>query len=89
MCIRDRYLRPRTETPARAVGHGGAFTNIYPSFGAGGVQLLGRTPIDIVDMSQKHADFVKRPVLFTAGSLISFRMIDHDEYCLLYTSRCV
>lgn len=75
-----KYKRPRTETPSRAIGHGGAFTNVYPSFGGGGVQLLGRTPIDIVDLSQTRPGFEDRPVLFTAGTLISFRAIDIDEY---------
>lgn len=75
-----KYKRPRTETPSRAIGHGGAFTNIYPSFGAGGVQLLGRTPINIIDMSQTHPDFKESPVLLTAGTLISFRPIDAEEY---------
>ncbi|MER7795966.1 carboxyltransferase domain-containing protein [Microbacterium sp. NPDC096154] len=75
-----KYKRPRTETPSRAVGHGGAFTNVYPSFGAGGVQLIGRTPIDIVDMDQARPDFAESPVLFTAGALLAFRRIDGDEY---------
>ena len=75
-----KYLRPRTETPSRAIGHGGAFTNIYPSFGAGGVQLLGRTPVNVVDMTQQHPDFHERPVLLPAGALILFRPIEADEY---------
>jgi urea carboxylase len=75
-----KYKRPRTETPSRAIGHGGAFTNVYPSFGGGGVQLLGRTPIDIVDLSQTRPGFEDRPVLFSAGTLISFRPIAIDEY---------
>ncbi|GAA1700046.1 allophanate hydrolase subunit 1 [Microcella alkalica] len=75
-----KYKRPRTETPSRSIGHGGAFTNVYPSFGGGGVQLLGRTPIDIVDLSQTRPGFEDRPVLFTAGTLLAFRAIDLDEY---------
>jgi len=75
-----KYKSPRTETPSRAVGHGGAFANIYPSAGAGGVQLLGRTPINVVDMAQSCADFRERPVLLPAGTLISFRAISEAEY---------
>ena len=75
-----KYIRPRTDTPSRAIGHGGAFTNIYPSFGAGGVQLLGRTPVEVVDMSQTHPDFIDSPVLLPAGTLMWFREIDEDEY---------
>lgn len=75
-----KYKRPRTETPSRAIGHGGAFTNIYPSFGAGGVQLLGRTPVEVVDMSQTHPDFIDSPVLLPAGTLMYFREIGEDEY---------
>lgn len=30
-----KYVRPRTDTPERALGHGGAFATIYPARGAG------------------------------------------------------
>ena len=36
-----KYVRPRTFTPERAFGIGGAFSVIYPVQGAGGYQLYG------------------------------------------------
>ncbi|MBE7728274.1 allophanate hydrolase subunit 1, partial [Komagataeibacter sp. FXV3] len=33
-----KYLRPRTDTPALSIGHGGCFGSIYPVRGAGGYQ---------------------------------------------------
>src|SRR5438552_2312664 len=55
MVSRDRaiqapkYVRPRTDTPERAVSHGGVFVAIYPVRGPGGYQLLGMTPVPIYD----------------------------------------
>ncbi|MEU7144732.1 carboxyltransferase domain-containing protein [Nocardia sp. NPDC046473] len=75
-----KYLRPRTETPARAVAHGGAFTVVYPTSGVGGYQLLGRSPVPVVDLDQTIPGFEDSKVLTTASSLIMFRSIDGDEY---------
>ncbi|MFB8280362.1 5-oxoprolinase subunit B family protein [Nocardia colli] len=75
-----KYLRPRTETPARAVAHGGAFTVVYPTSGVGGYQLLGRSPVPVVDLDQTIPGFEDSKVLTTASSLILFRSIDGDEY---------
>jgi urea carboxylase len=75
-----KYLRPRTETPARAVAHGGAFTVIYPTAGVGGYQMLGRSPVPVVDLSQTLPGFADSMVLAHASTLIQFRPIDGDEY---------
>ena len=39
-----KYLRPRTDTPALALSHGGAFAAIYPVQGPGGYQLFASAP---------------------------------------------
>lgn len=75
-----KYLRPRTQTPARAVAHGGAFTVVYPTSGVGGYQLLGRSPVPVVDLDQTIPGFEDSKVLTIASSLILFRSIDGDEY---------
>ncbi|MFD9669143.1 allophanate hydrolase subunit 1 [Rhodococcus sp. NPDC059968] len=75
-----KYLRPRTETPSRAVAHGGAFTVIYPTKGVGGYQLLGRSPVPVVDLAQTTPGFQKSMVLTTSSSLIQFRPIHGDQY---------
>ena len=75
-----KYLRPRTETPARAVAHGGAFTVIYPTSGVGGYQLLGRSAVPVVDLTQTTPGYEKSMVLTKSSSLIQFRPIHGDQY---------
>ncbi len=75
-----KYLTPRTETPARAVAHGGAFTVIYPSSGVGGYQLLGRSAIPVVDLSQATREFRRSPVLTPISTLLQFRAVAREEY---------
>ncbi|MFD2470040.1 5-oxoprolinase subunit B family protein [Amycolatopsis silviterrae] len=80
-----KYLRPRTETPARAVAHGGAFTVVYPTAGVGGYQLLGRSPVPVADLAQRTPGFETSKVLATISTLLSFRPIHGDEYAQLRT----
>lgn len=75
-----KYEQPRTETPGRAVGYGGAFTAIYPVKGAGGYQLYGRTPLEVLDVDQDLLDFTETMVLPNPGDILKFRQIDRDEY---------
>jgi urea carboxylase len=75
-----KYVQPRTETPGRAVGFGGAFTAIYPVQGAGGYQLFGRTPVEVLDVGQELSAFEDSMVLPNPGDIINFRRIDRDEY---------
>lgn len=86
MVSRDRqievpkYVQPRTETPSRAVGFGGAFTAIYPVKGAGGYQLFGRTPVEVFDGDQSLPDFRDSIVFPNPGDILNFRAIDREEY---------
>lgn len=75
-----KYLSPRTETPARAVAHGGAFSVIYPVDGVGGYQLLGRAAVPVVDLHQRSREFASSQVLTPISTLIQFRSIDRAEY---------
>ncbi|WP_136591828.1 5-oxoprolinase subunit B family protein [Salinigranum halophilum] len=75
-----KYVQPRTDTPSRAVGFGGAFTAIYPVQGAGGYQLYGRTPVEVLDVDQELADFEESMVLPNPGDILNFRQIDREEY---------
>jgi urea carboxylase len=52
-----KYIRPRTDTPALTVGHGGCFGCIYSVRGAGGYQMFGITPLPIYDPKQALPDF--------------------------------
>ncbi|MCP9955670.1 5-oxoprolinase subunit B family protein [Actinomadura madurae] len=75
-----KYLSPRTETPSRAVAHGGAFSVIYPVDGVGGYQLLGRAAVPVVDLYQRSREFTSSRVLTPISTLIQFRSIDRAEY---------
>lgn len=75
-----KYVQPRTRTPSRAVGFGGAFSAIYPTAGAGGYQLFGRTPVEVLDVEQRLPDFEDSMVLPTPGDILNFRRIDREEY---------
>ncbi len=75
-----KYVRPRTDTPSRAIGYGGAFTTPYPAQGAGGYQLFGRTPVEVLDTEQELPDFQESIVFPNPGDIFNFRQIDREEY---------
>jgi len=75
-----KYLRPRTDTPALTVGHGGCFACIYSVRGAGGYQMFGITPVPIFDPAQRLPDFADFMVFFKPGDIVKFRPIDEAEY---------
>ena len=75
-----KYLQPRTDTPSRAIGFGGAFSCVYPVQGAGGYQLFGRTPVEVLDVEQELPDFQDSLVFLDPGDIIKFRQIDRQEY---------
>ena len=75
-----KYLRPRTDTPALTIGHGGCFGCIYSVRGAGGYQMFGITPTPIFDPRQTLPDFKESMVYFRPGDIVKFRPIQKDEY---------
>jgi urea carboxylase len=75
-----KYVRPRTFTPERAFGFGGAFAVIYPVQGAGGYQLFGTAAAPILDVDQKLPDFKESMVYFRQGDILRFRDVSMEEY---------
>ena len=75
-----KYVRPRTFTPERAFGIGGAFSVIYPVQGAGGYQLYGISPVPVLDVRQDHPDFAHSIVFPKVGDIWRYRSIDRAEY---------
>lgn len=75
-----KYLRPRTDTPERAVSHGGVFLAIYPVRGPGGYQLIGMTPVPIYDPTGSLIDLREKYILGEAGDRWKLRPIDMDEF---------
>jgi urea carboxylase len=68
-----KYVRPRTDTPALTVGHGGCFGCIYSVRGAGGYQMFGITPLAIYAPERGE-------VFFRTGDIVSFKPIEREEY---------
>ncbi|MFJ8265938.1 allophanate hydrolase subunit 1 [Peribacillus asahii] len=75
-----KYVRPRTYTPERAFGFGGAFACIYPVQGAGGYQLFGIAAAPVFDRDQKLIDFKDSMVFPRQGDIFRYRSIDKNEY---------
>lgn len=75
-----KYVRPRTYTPERAFGFGGAFACIYPVQGAGGYQLFGIAAAPVFDRDQKLVDFKDSMVFPRQGDIFRYRSIDMNEY---------
>jgi urea carboxylase len=75
-----KYIRPRTDTPALALSHGGAFAAIYPVRGPGGYQLFGMCALPIFDPRMELPDFRHDVVFFRHGDILKFRPIERDEY---------
>ena len=70
----SRKTTPRLKVPSRSVGLAGQQTGIYPTEAPGGWRIIGRTPVNIIDLSQTN------PFLFEAGDSIRFNSIDQDQY---------
>lgn len=75
-----KYLRPRTDTPKHAVGHGGCFGCIYSVRGAGGYQMFGITPMPIYDPRQEINYLRDFMIFFKPGDIVKFKPIDRDGY---------
>ena len=70
---------PRKETPRFSVPHGslgiaGEQTAIYPFDSPGGWNIIGRTPIELVDYTQHP------PCIFEVGDSIKFKPISKSEF---------
>ncbi|MQA07265.1 MAG: carboxyltransferase domain-containing protein [Pseudonocardiaceae bacterium] len=75
-----KYVRPRTDTPERAFGFGGAFSVVYPVRGAGGYQLFGIAPAPVFDSTQTLPDFADDIVFPRASDILRYRSIDMTEF---------
>lgn len=75
-----KYVRPRTFTPERTFGFGGAFAVIYPVQGAGGYQMYGIAPAPIYQKEQTLPDFQDSIVFPKQGDIFRYRSITREEY---------
>lgn len=75
-----KYVRPRTDTPERSFGFGGAFAVVYPVRGAGGYQLFGMAPAPVYQLAQTLPDFTSSIVFPKPGDIFRYRSIDEAEF---------
>lgn len=75
-----KYVRPRTYTPERAFGFGGAFAVIYPVQGAGGYQLFGSAAAPIFEKEQRLYDFRDSITFPRQGDIFRYRSVTMEEY---------
>lgn len=61
-----RKASPRTEVPAGSVGIAGTQTGIYSLKSPGGWQIIGRTPLEMLDVRHDPPAFLR------AGDIVSF-----------------
>ena len=71
-CTRRRD--PRLLVPPESVAIAGAQTVIYPSEAPGGWNIIGRTPLPLIQPDAEE------PFLFKAGDLVNFKAISLQEY---------
>jgi inhibitor of KinA len=69
----SRRKSPRVSVPTGAVGIAGNQTGIYPASTPGGWQLIGRTPLTLVDLAGGYF-----PI--SAGDGVLFRAIGREEF---------
>ncbi|MFQ5973476.1 MAG: allophanate hydrolase subunit 1, partial [Alphaproteobacteria bacterium] len=75
-----KYPRPRKWTPERILCIAGQLTSFYPVASPGGYQLLGRTPIELYDPSQRNPVFKDSPVLPRVGDRHTYVPVDEATY---------
>ncbi|ADH98504.1 5-oxoprolinase subunit PxpB [Salisediminibacterium selenitireducens] len=69
-----RKTTPRQRVFAGSVGIAGGQTGVYPSPSPGGWQLIGRTPLSLVDVTKEE------PCLFRPGDRIRFEAISETDF---------
>jgi len=69
-----RKESPRSKIPAGSVGIAGKQTGVYPIATPGGWQIIGRTAIDLFDISREM------PALLKVGDLVRFRSVSETEF---------
>lgn len=81
-CVDDRIAYPRKQTPRTKVPKGSLGiadqqTAIYPAESPGGWQIIGRTPLELVDFNKPSL------TLFSTGDQVKFIPIDKAEFLRL------
>ncbi|MFL0800694.1 MAG: allophanate hydrolase subunit 1 [Agarilytica sp.] len=74
-----RLSTPRTKVAKGSVGIAGAQTGIYPKASPGGWNIIGRCPIDLIDLARP----IQECCLFNVGESVRFNAIDRQTFLSL------
>ncbi len=74
-----RLSTPRTKVAKGSVGIAGAQTGIYPKESPGGWNIIGRCPIDLINLERP----IRECCLFNVGDRIHFNPIDRQTFLSL------
>ena len=72
-----RKVNPRTHVPTGSVGIADRQTAVYPRHSPGGWQIIGRTPINLLDINEINLS------KFSMGDQVQFKSIDKHEFLFL------
>ncbi|MFQ5998439.1 MAG: allophanate hydrolase subunit 1, partial [Candidatus Bathyarchaeia archaeon] len=78
--IAPTYRKPRMWTHDRILNIAGKQITIYTSVSPGGYQLIGRTPWNVYEPTQKNLIFKHSPILSRPGDRYRFYQISENEY---------
>lgn len=70
-----RKQQPRQQVAAQSVALAGAQTGIYPCESPGGWQIIGKTPLQLLDLTQSTS-----PTFFQIGDEVQFKAISKLEF---------
>jgi len=76
----SRRQTPRLSVPVGSVGIAGRQTGVYPSTGPGGWQLIGRTPVMVIDLGRPMA------FAFHPGDKVQFEAVSSEVFDDLSTA---
>ena len=72
-----RKVTPRKSLPKGSVGIADQQTAVYPKDSPGGWQIVGRTPVELVDFQ------AEKITPFTVGGRVKFEPIDREQFVTL------
>ncbi|ODQ01313.1 5-oxoprolinase subunit PxpB [Salinivibrio sp. SS2] len=72
-----RKQTPRAQVPKGSLALADQQTAIYPKVSPGGWQIIGRTPIDLIDYQRENL------TVFEMGAKVKFTPINRDEFLVL------
>lgn len=74
-----RLATPRQRVPAHSIAVAGEMCAVYPWDSPGGWNLLGRTPVNLFDLTH-----VTEPAMLAAGDTVTWYEVEKEEYQALW-----